>query len=224
MLKGFKNPSRQLLKSEQKRLLELVKLEREALSQGFSSIAGIDEAGRGPLAGPVVAAACIFKKQLFFPGINDSKLLLAKKREQLFLEISENEHVLYGVGIVSHTIIDEINILQATHRAMHEAVANLAEKPDFLLVDGLQLKGKIPSLKVIHGDRLSQIIAAASIIAKTVRDRLMLAYHEEYPEYGFDTHKGYGTQKHRTAVEKFGLCPIHRRSFSFSFNQMTQTP
>jgi len=217
VLKNFKNPSKQLLKSEQERLLELVKLEREALSQGFSSIAGIDEAGRGPLAGPVVAAACIFKKQLFFPGINDSKLLSAKKREQLFLQLTENENVLYGVGIVSHTIIDEINIFQATVRAMHEAVANLAEKPDFLLVDGLQLKSEIPSLKVIRGDRLSQIIAAASIIAKTVRDRLMLAYHEEYPEYGFDAHKGYGTQKHREAVEKHGLCPIHRRSFSFSY-------
>ena len=204
----------QLPKSEKKRLLDLVKLEKAAEAEGFSCIAGIDEAGRGPLAGPVVAAACIFKEPLFFPGINDSKLLSPKKREQLFLELTNHPNVLYGIGIISHTIIDEINILQATHRAMHEAIANLKEEPDYLLVDGLQLKISTPSRKVIKGDRLSQTIAAASIIAKETRDALMLDYHQKYPEYGFDAHKGYGTKRHRDALKEHGFSPIHRRSFS----------
>ena len=210
MPRSSQNQSRQA-----RRRSELSKLEEAAKAQGFERVAGIDEAGRGPLAGPVVAAACFFKEDLFFPGINDSKLLSPKKREQLFCALTSHPSVLYGVGVVSHIVIDEINILQATHRAMHEAVEKLPEEPDFLLVDGLQLKHPIPSQKVIKGDRLSQSIMAAAIIAKETRDQLMHEMHKKYPEYGFDSHKGYGTQKHREALQRYGLSSIHRKSFSW---------
>lgn len=214
MLKRQKSQSRQpLLKSD------LFKLERAAKAQGFEKVAGIDEAGRGPLAGPVVAACCLFLDDLDFDGINDSKLLSPKKREQLFHAITTNPSVIYGVGIISHSVIDEINILQATHKAMHEAVEEMAEKPDYLLVDGLQLKHKIPSQKVIKGDRLSQTIMAAAIIAKETRDRIMLDYHQKYPEYGFDAHKGYGTKRHRQALMELGPTPIHRQSFNLIFRR-----
>lgn len=200
---------------------ELDRLENLARSKGFEEVAGIDEAGRGPLAGPVVAACCLFKKRgLYFPGINDSKLLSSKKREQLFFDLTNHDDVLFGVGIVSHSVIDKINILQATHRAMHEAIANMPQKPDYLLVDGLQLKHEIFSQKVIRGDQLSQVIMAAAIIAKVSRDRLMLQYHEEYPQYGFDAHKGYGTAKHRKALEEYGPSPIHRMSFTLKNNAL----
>lgn len=188
-------------------------MERGLEKLGYKKIAGVDEAGRGPLAGPVVAAACLFRKPLFFPGVNDSKLLTALKRKRLFSELMDHPDVIFSLGVVSHEEIDAINIYQATLKAMHFAIASLAEEPDFLLVDGMNLKLSTPSRKVVHGDRLSQLIAAASIIAKESRDQIMLKYHEEYPVYGFDAHKGYGTAKHRAALKKYGLSPIHRRSF-----------
>ena len=213
MPKSFKRPPRQLPQSEQRRLCDLIKLEKEAAKAGYSAVAGIDEAGRGPLAGPVVAAACLFSRPLFFPGINDSKLLSPKKRKQLFLSLKEHKDVVFSVGIISHEEIDEINILEATKKAMRQAVDGLSQEPDHLLVDGLFLEHKISCQKVIHGDRLSQLIAAASILAKETRDSLMETYDQQYPEYGFARHKGYGTKKHREALLKFGPCPIHRKSF-----------
>ncbi|MCP5470259.1 MAG: ribonuclease HII [Chlamydiales bacterium] len=213
--KRFKNPSNQLPKSEQERLTALVQLEREALLQGYCRLAGVDEAGRGPLAGPVVAAACLFRKPLFFPGINDSKLLTPKKRRELFEQLTSHCEVAYSIATISPMEIDRINILQATLKAMHEAVSNLPEKPDYLMVDGMQLKTEIPAQKIIKGDRLSQLIAAASVIAKESRDRLMEEYDRKYPAYGFAKHKGYGTYAHRVALTKYGPSPIHRKTFKW---------
>ncbi|MCH9627150.1 MAG: Ribonuclease HII [Chlamydiales bacterium] len=210
------NQQRPLPQSEQTRLLHLVEIERQAETKGFYLIAGVDEAGRGPLAGPVVAAACILKSPCFFPGINDSKLVTPTKRKALFDELTQHAELVYGVGVVDAPLIDEINILQATLRAMREAVLALPERPDYLLVDGnVGLKvDSIPFETVVKGDRRSQLIAAASIIAKETRDALMRDYHALYPVYGFDRHKGYGTQKHRSALKEFGPCPIHRKTFA----------
>ena len=175
-------------------------------------LAGVDEAGRGPLAGPVVAAACII--DIDIPGINDSKKLTPVQRRHLFERLTSEEKVIYGVGIVDHTVIDEINILQATIRAMIEALDNLSTTPNFALVDGMAIPHPtIENEQVIKGDAKSLSIAAASIIAKETRDRIMCEYHERWPEYGFDKHKGYGTLKHRQAIEEFGPCPIHRTTF-----------
>ncbi len=208
--KLLQKPSRRQPKSEQL----LTQFESAARKQGYSRIAGIDEAGRGPLAGPVVAAACLLAEGVFFPGIDDSKCLTEKKRLLLFQQIQEE--TVYGIGIVSPEVIDEINILQATHRAMREAVAQLSTKPDYLLVDGrpVRFPGYI-SESIIKGDSRSQSIAAASILAKVTRDQIMLDYHEQYPEYGFDQHKGYGTIKHRQMLTLLGPSPIHRQSFSY---------
>ncbi len=207
---------RQLPQSEQQRLLQLVEIEKKAEKAGYRRIAGVDEAGRGPLAGPVVAAACFLKTPCFFAGINDSKLLAPVKRRKLFEELTHHPALVYGVGVVDAQLIDEINILQATLRAMGQAVLALPEVPDYILVDGnVGLKvGSIPFETVIKGDRRSQLIAAASIIAKETRDALMREYHALYPVYGFDQHKGYGTQRHRTALKEFGPCPIHRKTFA----------
>ena len=193
-----------------------MELEKRAEAKGFRKIAGIDEAGRGPLAGPVVAAACVFKSSVFFPGINDSKLLTPKRRRALYQELTQHAELSYGIGIIEASAIDEINILQATLRAMRAAVLALPERPDYLLVDGNVAVAveNIPAEKVIKGDQRSQLIAASSIIAKEIRDKLMVDYHHQYPEYGFDEHKGYGTEKHCEALEKFGPCPIHRKTFS----------
>jgi ribonuclease HII len=203
-------------KSEKQRLLQLVELEQQAEAKGFRRIAGVDEAGRGPLAGPVVAVACVFKSTLFFSGINDSKLLTIQRRRALYEALTGHAELDYGVGIIEAPVIDEMNILQAALRAMHEAVLDLQERPDYLLVDGNVAVAveNIPAEKVIQGDRRSQLIAASSIIAKEVRDELMRKYHSLYPEYGFDEHKGYGTEKHRAALAKYGPCPIHRKTFS----------
>jgi ribonuclease HII len=199
---------------ELERLRQLTLFEEEGRQAGFRSIAGVDEAGRGPLAGPVVAASCIIPQNLFFPGINDSKKLPPKKRGELFQELTSHPEVVYGVGIISHEEIDEINILQATIKAMLQAVGELSVAPDLLLVDGMKLPASIPVKKIIKGDALSQSIAAASIIAKETRDRLMEEYDRQWPEYGFKDHKGYGTQKHREAIKKYGPCKIHRMSFT----------
>ncbi len=190
------------------------KHEKYLRTQGYCQIAGVDEAGRGPLAGPVVAAACIIEEDLIFDGIDDSKKLTAKKREQLFAQIIDQ--TTYGIGIVDHNKIDEINILRATHLAMRRAIDALPLPPDFILVDGHPVHfQKTASVGVIKGDSLEQLIAAASILAKVTRDRIMLHYHELYPEYDFASHKGYGTLKHKEALYKYGRCPIHRISFSY---------
>ena len=195
-------------------MLDLTFFERRALEQGFRVLAGIDEAGRGPLAGPVVAASCLFSENIIIDGVNDSKKVTPKKRRELFNKLTTNENVIYGVGIIDRDVIDEINIYQATIQAMIKAVDNLSTKPEYLLVDGLQLYyPNITAEKIIKGDSLSISIAAASIIAKETRDDIMRKYHEKWPEYGFDKHKGYGTKQHIEAIKIHGPCDIHRLSF-----------
>ena len=180
-------------------------------------ICGIDEAGRGPLAGPVVAGAVILPKGLKIPYLNDSKQLSEKKREELYDVIME-QAVSVGVGIVSPERIDEINILQATYEAMRKAVGTLSYRPDVLLNDAVIIPElTIPQEKIIKGDAKSLSIAAASVIAKVTRDRMMKAYHELFPEYGFEKHKGYGSKEHIEMIQKIGPCAIHRRSFLTHF-------
>jgi len=201
-------------KTEKKRLLQLVKYEQLARSKGFQFIAGIDEVGRGPLAGPVVACACIIPEGLFFHGVNDSKLLTPSRRHELFLKLTSEKSISFALAEVSHIEIDFLNIYQATVKAMKKAIDKLAIKPDYLLVDGMKIShNEIPSEKIIQGDSKSQSIAAASIIAKETRDQLMSEFHEMWPQYCFNEHKGYGTKKHIEAIKKYGPCPIHRLSF-----------
>lgn len=183
-------------------------------------IAGIDEAGRGPLAGPVVAAAVVLPRAtsdedlLKWQGVNDSKKISAKKREKIFATLLNEPQVVVGVGIVSERSIDKINILKATQQAMRKALSNLEVKSQVLLIDGMTLPGtNIQQQKIINGDSLSLSIAAASIIAKVTRDRIMCEYHELYPQYRFDKHKGYGTREHIKILKEYGPCKIHRRSF-----------
>ncbi len=192
----------------------LLRFEREYWSRGVMEIAGIDEAGRGPLAGPVVAAAVIFAPEHFIAGVNDSKLLLPEDRDELYGRIT-GEALAFGVGVVHHDVIDSINILQATFKAMHQAVLQLSITPQLQLIDGNRfLDNGIPYRTIIDGDALSFSIAAASIIAKVTRDRLMIEYDTQYPGYGFAQHKGYGTLQHRESIKQLGLCEIHRRSFT----------
>lgn len=201
--------------TELQRLHALNTFERAARQQGFTRIAGIDEAGRGPLAGPVVAVACIIPEDVFIPGVDDSKKLTPQKRQAIFELIKADTRILFGIGIVSHDLIDAINIFQATVQAMHLAVANLTCVPDYLLVDGMKLSHpSIPAQKIIKGDQLSQSIAAASIIAKETRDEMMRDYHKQWPHYGFDQHKGYATALHKHALSLHGPCPIHRLTFA----------
>ena len=193
------------------------KFENEKREKGYKLICGVDEAGRGPLCGPVVAGAVILKKDEFIEGINDSKKLSEKKREKLFDEIKEKA-IAVGVGIVYQEEIDEINILNATKKAMKMAVENLEVKPDFVLIDGNQnVKLEMESEPVVKGDALSISIAAASIIAKVTRDRMLIEDDKKYPEYGFAKHKGYGTKAHIEAIKKYGLCPLHRKTFCKKF-------
>ncbi|MCK4906079.1 MAG: ribonuclease HII [Spirochaetes bacterium] len=191
---------------------DLTVYENRLHNKGYSMIAGVDEAGRGPLAGPVVAGAVVLGKW-FDPDIKDSKKLSPKKREMLFNRIIENAESI-GIGIVDNETIDQINILNATKRAMHKALANLHIDIDFLLIDAVKLNIDIPQLAIIGGDNISISIAAGSIIAKVCRDRIMLKLHEKFPEYQFDRHKGYGTAIHTSMLQKYGPCSIHRRSFS----------
>jgi ribonuclease HII len=187
--------------------------EKEARKQGYSKIAGIDEAGRGPLAGPVVAAATILPEEFCLPHLDDSKRLSPKRRERLFDAIYE-QAVSIGIGIVDPAEIDRINILQATLLSMHMAVDNLRPGADYLLVDGIfPIRSRLPQQVIKHGDRHCTSIAAASIIAKVTRDRLMRLYDEEFPEYCFGKNKGYGTEEHRAAIRTFGYCWIHRKTF-----------
>ncbi len=180
-------------------------------------ICGIDEAGRGPLAGPVVAAAAVLPKDCQILYLNDSKKLSEKKRDLLFDEIKEKA-VTYGVGIVSPQVIDEINILQATYEAMRQAISQLKVTPEILLNDAVTIPGvDIMQVPIIKGDAKSVSIAAASILAKVTRDRMMVEYDQIYPEYGFAKHKGYGTAAHIAALKEYGPCPIHRRTFIKNF-------
>jgi len=198
---------------EEKRKAKLLELERSLRAGPVRLIAGVDEAGRGPLAGPVVAAAVVFPSDLYLPGVDDSKKLTAARRDELFAVIMQSA-LSVGVGIISHETIDEINILNATFRAMHEAIAGLTVPPDHLLIDGNMFPGgNVPFTTVVGGDGLCFSIAAASIIAKVTRDRIMCAYDQDFPGYGFASHKGYATQEHRDAIARLGYCTIHRRSF-----------
>ena len=195
------------------RIAELKKYEHELKQQGYSLIAGVDEAGRGPLAGDVFAAAVILPDDALIKGVNDSKKLSEKKREELFEEIIKNA-VSYGIGRVSAEEIDRINILKATHLAMNKAISLLNVKPDYVLVDGNSISGmEIKHETVVKGDARSYSIAAASILAKVSRDRYIRDLDLKYPEYGFAKHKGYGTKEHTEAILKYGPCEIHRRSF-----------
>ncbi len=196
--------------------------EKIAYKEGYQLIAGVDEAGRGPLAGPVVAAAVILPSDYVNAEINDSKQLSAGKREKLY-EIINKDAVAIGMGIVDTETIDHLNILQATLQAMREAVLELPTSPDFLLIDGLNRIALItPQKSVIKGDGLSISIAAASIIAKVSRDRIMEIYHRQFPQYNFRQNKGYGTKEHCNAIKQFGICKIHRKSFHVkNLNQAT---
>ena len=187
--------------------------EKIAYQEGYQFIAGIDEAGRGPLAGPVVAAAVIFPPDYVNTEINDSKQLSTRKREELY-EIIKSDAVAIGMGVVDSDVIDRLNILRATLQAMREAVLELPTSPDFLLIDGLHRIPVItPQKPVVKGDSLSISIAAASIIAKVTRDRIMEIYHRQFPQYNFIQNKGYGTKEHCEAIKQFGICKIHRKSF-----------
>lgn len=188
--------------------------EEQARDDGYSVIAGLDEAGRGPLAGPVVAAAVILPVDFDATGVNDSKKMSASAREKMYARIT-SEAVAYGVGIVDSDVIDEINILRATHRAMRAALNDLGVAFDFILVDGLAVPDlPAPSRAIVKGDSKSVSIGAASIIAKVTRDRIMVEYDKLYPEYGFAGHKGYGSKAHIEAIHRCGPCPCHRMTFS----------
>ena len=205
--------------------INLWAFEKKAALRGFVNIAGIDEAGRGPLAGPVVSAAVILPVSFSVAGVDDSKKLSHRKRDYLFDKICE-EAVVTGTGLIDSSEIDKINILKASILSMSLAVKQLAPTPDYLLIDGnfkiefplppeacMKPESFIQQEPLIKGDSLSISIAAASIIAKVTRDRIMKKYHEKYPQYGFASHKGYPTKAHKEAIKKFGPCPIHRRTF-----------
>ena len=192
---------------------DLFFFEREALDKGYARIAGVDEAGRGPLAGPVVAAAVILPSHHQFNGLNDSKLLTPHQREKWFEQICASA-VVWSIATVSEEEIDHVNILQATRRAMKECVELLSPAPDYVLIDGITpISVNIHQRCIKKGDQRSFSIAAASVLAKVTRDRIMDAYHQQYPHYNFIKNKGYGTQEHREALRTFGYCPIHRKSF-----------
>jgi len=193
--------------------MDLLEYEAKAVAKGYENIAGVDEAGRGPLAGPVVAAAVIFPAKIDIVGLDDSKKLSPKKREELFPQI-QAEAVAYGVAIVDREVIDKINILQASLLAMKQAVEQLQTVPDLLLIDGNQkIDSTLDQWAVVKGDSKSLSIAAASVLAKVTRDRVMKDYHKLYPQYEFHRHKGYGTKLHRDLIEEHGPCPIHRSTF-----------
>ena len=187
--------------------------ENELYESGIKYIAGIDEVGRGPLVGPVVTAAVIIPRDFYDERINDSKKLTEKKRELLYDVIMENA-VSVGIGISSEDVIDEINILEATKKAMIEAVNNLSVKPEYLLIDAVKLNIDIPQISIIKGDAKSESIAAASIVAKVTRDRMMIELDKIHPEYDFKHNKGYGTKKHIEAIEKYGIIKEHRKTFA----------
>ena len=192
-------------------------IEQSWMEKGYEIICGVDEAGRGPLAGPVCAAAVILPPNVELPGLNDSKKLTDKRRRELMPMIKEKA-IAYGIAFADHNEIDEINILQATYLAMERALQMLSVKPQLALIDGNRAKDfGVPVQTVVHGDSLSASIAAASVLAKVTRDDYMLEMAKEYPQYAFDIHKGYGTKAHYAALTEFGACPIHRQSFLKKF-------
>ena len=197
--------------------IDLWVYEREAFAGGVKLVCGVDEAGRGPLAGPVCAAAVILPPEVSIPGLNDSKKLTDKKRRELYDIITE-QAVSFGIAFASEQEIDEINILQATFLAMQRAMERLDPAPELALIDGNRAKDfGLPVRTIVGGDGLSASIAAASILAKVTRDRLMEEYDGQYPQYGFAVHKGYGTKRHYAALREFGPCPIHRQTFLKKF-------
>lgn len=195
---------------------DTLRFEREEAEKGAFFIAGMDEAGRGPLAGPVVAAIAIMPLDDIIDGVDDSKKVSEKKREKLY-DLIREKAIAYKIVAVDEKTIDEINILEATKKAMYECIDTLAIKPDVVLVDAVKLKAKVPTRPIIKGDALSYSIAAASILAKVYRDRLMREYDAVYPGYGFIKHKGYGTKDHIDALKSLGPCPIHRKTFITHF-------
>lgn len=220
--KGAQSFLRQFLKKREKdqaeaqRIRLLWEKERTLAKEGYQYIAGLDEVGRGPLAGPVVAACVILPLECKLPGLNDSKKLSPAEREEL-AELIMRKAVAWSIGSVDNQEIDRLNILQATKKAMLMAISNIAYKPDYLLIDALELESSIAQEGIIQGDSHSASIAAASILAKTYRDSLMVDLDELYPEYGFSVHKGYGTAQHYEALRQYGPCPIHRQSFLRKF-------
>jgi ribonuclease HII len=195
---------------------EISGFERAARGRGYRLVAGIDEAGRGPLAGPVIAAAVILPPDYEHPQIRDSKTLSPRQRERL-LEVIERDAVAIGVGAVESHVIDTVNILQATLTAMKEAVLDLSPPPDYLLIDGInRISVAVPQETIVHGDGRSISVASASIVAKVFRDRIMEMYHRQFPQYNFLRNKGYGTREHLEAILKHGRCKIHRSSFHVS--------
>lgn len=203
---------------EETRLLLLKEQENELRKRGFKTICGIDEAGRGPLAGPVVVASVIMPEDSMIEGVNDSKKISEKKREKIYDQILE-EAISYGVGIIGQDEIDEINILNATKKGLTLSLKELTVKPDLIIVDALNHIDTlgIPYESIVKGDAKCYSISAASIIAKVTRDRIMREWDKVFPEYGFEKHKGYGTSAHIQAIKENGLCPIHRRSFTKNF-------
>jgi len=202
-----------MTEEEKFRFSELYTYETECLSNGYKFIGGVDEAGRVPLVGPVSAACVILKENFYIPGLNDSKKISEKRREELF-DIVIDQSLAYGIAMVDNNVIDEINILNATKKAMCNAISQMTPTPDFLLTDHVKLEMlNIPQLPLIKGDSKSASIAAASILAKVTRDRYMRDIDAEYPEYGFIKHKGYGTKQHMEALREHGPCPIHRKTF-----------
>lgn len=197
----------------QRHFIQMSEFEIGLRKQGFSHIAGIDEVGRGPLVGPVVASAVVLPETFYLPGLNDSKKIPEAKREA-FYEIIMNEAIAVGIGVIHNEVIDEINIYQATKKAMVSAVAHLSQQPDHLLIDAMELDLPIPQYSIIKGDAKSISIAAASIVAKVTRDRMMKEYAKKFPQYGFDKNMGYGTKGHLEALHSYGLTPWHRRSFA----------
>ena len=201
---------------------DLFSIEREHYARGLRELAGVDEAGRGPLAGPVVAAAAVLAEEWATDGVpdslkrlNDSKQLSEPVREELYEAIQTNDTIVSAVAVVEAPVIDEINILQATHRAMNQALAGLEPPANHALVDGRPVPSlSLPQTAIVKGDAKSFSIAAASILAKVTRDRLMVQYDEQFPGYGFAGHKGYGTKAHLLAIEELGACPLHRMSFA----------
>ncbi|WP_099352402.1 ribonuclease HII [Fredinandcohnia onubensis] len=200
-------------KALEQQFKEMNQYEQDLYNRGYHIIAGVDEVGRGPLAGPVVAAAVILPQDAFLPGLNDSKKLTEQKREELFQQITECA-ISIGIGIIPAKVIDEVNIYQATKQAMKQALLGLSEKPDHLLVDAMEIPIDIPQTSIIKGDSKSVSIAASSIIAKVTRDRLMVRLSHEYPQFGFEKHMGYGTAYHLDALKKYGVTYEHRRSYA----------
>ncbi|WP_071395355.1 ribonuclease HII [Bacillus tuaregi] len=200
-------------KLQHERFLEMTVYEKKYRKAGYQLIAGIDEVGRGPLAGPVVAAAVILPGDFYLPGIDDSKKLTEQKREHLYQEIKAKA-IAIGLGIIDNNEIDHINIFAATKKAMMSAISQLEPKPEFLLIDAMKLDTPYPQESIIKGDGLSISIAAASIVAKVTRDRMLKEYDLQYPNYGFANHAGYGTKEHLESIQANGITPIHRKSFA----------